>query len=259
LIVLEYYGGKGAGAPLAVVGKAVTFDTGGISLKPSAKMEEMKFDMSGGAAVLGLMKAAAGLKLSTSIVGIIPAAENMPSGTAQRPGDVIKTAKGLTVEVINTDAEGRLILADALHYAERFEPTAIIDLATLTGACVVALGSEACGLLGNHDKWVEQVRQAGERVGERAWKLPLWPGYHEMLKSPVADLRNIGDRPEAGTITGACFLSKFVGDKRKWAHLDIAGTAWDPSGRKPYAPKGAVGFGVRLLARLARDMGKKKG
>ncbi|MBF0629061.1 MAG: leucyl aminopeptidase [Magnetococcales bacterium] len=249
LIVLEYR--KGGDRPtLAVVGKAVTFDSGGISLKPGAKMEEMKFDMSGGAAVFGFLHAIAEMKLPINVVGIVPAAENLPSGTAQRPGDVIKTAKGLFVEVINTDAEGRLILADALHHAASFDPDVIIDLATLTGACVIALGSHATGLMGNNLPLQKKLRQAGEKCGERVWPLPLFAEYQEQIKSVVADIKNVGGR-EAGTITAACFLSRFVDETRAWAHLDIAGTAYDLSGTRAHVPKGAVGIGVRLLCRYA--------
>ncbi|MBF0370193.1 MAG: leucyl aminopeptidase [Magnetococcales bacterium] len=250
LITMEYR--KGGDAPLlAVVGKAVTFDSGGISLKPGGKMEEMKFDMSGGGTVMGFMRAIAGMELPINVVGIIPAAENMPSGTAQRPGDIIKTAKGVFVEVINTDAEGRLVLADALHHAESFKPHTIIDLATLTGACVVALGQHACGLMGNNQDLLARLQQAGEKSGERAWPLPLFDSYQEQIKSLVADVRNVGDRA-AGTITAACFLSRFVEKGRPWAHLDIAGTAWDTSGKRPHVPKGSVGFGVRLLCEFVK-------
>ena len=248
LIVMNYR--KGGKAPLlAVVGKAVTFDSGGISLKPGARMEEMKFDMSGGAAVFGFMRAVAGLKLPVNVVGVVPSAENMPSGSAQRPGDVIKTAKGVFVEVINTDAEGRLLLADALHHAEGLKPAAIIDLATLTGACVVALGSKTSGLMGNDKRLSKQLRRAGRRSGDRVWPLPMHAEYQEQIKSVVADVKNVGDR-EAGTITAACFLSRFVDKERPWAHIDIAGTAWDLTGTKPHVPKGATGVGVRLLCRF---------
>ncbi|MBF0212713.1 MAG: leucyl aminopeptidase [Magnetococcales bacterium] len=249
LIVMEYR--KGGDRPtLAVVGKAVTFDSGGISLKPGAKMEEMKFDMSGGAAVFGFMHAIAEMQLPLNVVGIVPAAENMPSGTAQRPGDVIKTAKGVYVEVINTDAEGRLILADALHHAASFDPDVIIDLATLTGACVIALGGHATALLGNNEPLQKQLKKAGDRCGERVWPLPMFPEYQEQIKSVVADIKNVGGR-EAGTITAACFLSRFVEESRAWAHLDIAGTAYDMTGTRPHMPKGSVGIGVRLLCQYA--------
>lgn len=248
LITLEYNNGKKGTAPFAVVGKGVTFDTGGISLKPGAKMDEMKFDMSGAAAVLGLMRAVAESKLPVNLVGVIGAAENMPSSTAQRPGDILKTARGVTVEVLNTDAEGRLVLADALHHAESFNPTGIVDLATLTGACVIALGGHATGLMGRGEGLLLGLTAAGEESGERVWRLPLFDEYQEQIKSPVADIKNVGGR-EAGTITAACFLSRFVEKDRPWAHLDIAGTAWDMSGKRPHIPKGGVGVGVRLLHR----------
>ncbi|MBF0159028.1 MAG: leucyl aminopeptidase [Magnetococcales bacterium] len=251
LIVMEYRKG-GDHPPVVLVGKGITFDSGGISLKPGDKMEEMKFDMSGGAAVFGVMQAAAELQWPINLVGIVPAAENMPDGKAQRPGDIVHSAKGLFVEVINTDAEGRLILADALHHAESFNPAAIIDLATLTGACVVALGSQCAGLLGNDDRLIAALRQAGDESGERVWPLPMYPEYQELLKSPVADVKNIGNR-EAGTITGACFLSRFVDKERRWAHLDIAGMAIDMNGKRSYVPKGCVGYGVRLLCQLIED------
>ncbi|MEO5367725.1 MAG: leucyl aminopeptidase [Magnetococcus sp. WYHC-3] len=250
LITLEYRGG-GAAQPLVVVGKGITFDTGGISLKPAAKMEEMKFDMNGAGAVLGLMRAVAGLKLPVNLVGIIPTAENMPSGHAQRPGDIIRTAKGVTVEVINTDAEGRLILADALYHAESFDPHAIIDLATLTGACVVALGAVAAGMMGNDRRLQEALQQSGDAAGERVWPLPLFDDYQEMIKSQVADIKNSAGR-EGGAITAACFLSRFVGEHRRWAHLDIAGAGEEEKGR-PHMTPGARGFGVRLLVRFIED------
>jgi leucyl aminopeptidase len=244
-IVLEYEGSGRKEAPTVLVGKSITFDSGGISLKPAEKMEQMKDDMAGGAAVLSTLKAAARLKLPAALVGILPAAENMPSGAAVKPGDILTSLSGRTIEVINTDAEGRLALADALAYATtRYKPAAVIDLATLTGACVVALGHHATGILGNNPGLIERIRTAGERCGERVWELPLWDRYFEQIKSDVADMKNVGGRP-AGTITAAAFLSKFVQD-RPWAHLDIAGTAWtDEAG--PYTPKGATGVGVRLL------------
>ncbi|MBF0321972.1 MAG: leucyl aminopeptidase [Magnetococcales bacterium] len=249
LLVMEYRNG-GEKPPLAVVGKAITFDAGGISLKPADKMEHMKYDMCGGAAVFGFLQAVAEMKLPINVVGIVPAAENLPSGSAQRPGDIIKTAKGIHVEVINTDAEGRLILADALHYAERFRPRYIIDLATLTGACVIALGSECSGLMSNDKSLAKKLRRAGETTGERLWPLPMYPEYQEKIKSDVADIKNAGTR-DAGAIMGGCFLSRFVEKDRPWAHLDIAGTADEKSGR-PHVPKGGSGVGVRLLCRFAR-------
>ncbi|MBF0124655.1 MAG: leucyl aminopeptidase [Magnetococcales bacterium] len=251
LIIMEHRKG-GEKPPVVIVGKGITFDSGGISLKPGDKMEDMKFDMSGGAAVFGVMQVAAELQWPINLIGIVPAAENLPDGKAQRPGDIVRSAKGLFVEVINTDAEGRLVLADALHHAESFNPAAIIDLATLTGACVVALGTQCAGLLGNDDRLIAALRQAGDESGERVWPLPMYPEYQELLKSSVADVKNIGNR-EAGTITGACFLSRFVEKERRWAHLDIAGMAIDSDGKRSYAPKGCVGFGVRLLCQLIED------
>lgn len=243
LIVLEYRGG-GKDRPVVLVGKGITFDSGGISIKPGAGMEEMKTDMAGGAAVLGAMEAAAGLKLPINLVCIIPTAENMPDGKAYKPGDVVTSLSGTTIEITNTDAEGRLVLCDALHFAKKYKPTAMIDLATLTGACVVALGHEASGLMGNDQRLINSLKLAGERCGERVWELPLWDGYGETMKSDIADLKNAGSR-DAGSITAGWFLKQFVGSTR-WAHLDIAGTAWSDKAR-PYSPKGATGVGVRLL------------
>jgi len=244
MIILEYNGGNKKDAPIALVGKGVVFDAGGISLKPSAGMEEMKMDMGGGAAVIGAVTAAALLKLPCNLIGIIPAVENMPSGTAIRPGDILTSHSGKTIEVLNTDAEGRLILADALSYAARYKPKKVIDLATLTGACIVALGNHVTAVLGNDDKLVKDIITAGEKAGERAWQLPLFDDYAELIKSDVADVKNIGGR-SAGTITAAAFLQKFA-DDFKWAHLDIAGTAWAETA-KPCYPKGGTGVGVRLL------------
>ncbi|MBF0357919.1 MAG: leucyl aminopeptidase [Magnetococcales bacterium] len=249
LITMEYNNG-GDKPVLAVVGKAITFDSGGISIKPSVKMEEMKFDMCGGAAVLGFMQAIAQMKLEVNVVGIVPTAENLPSGSAQRPGDIIKTAKGVFVEVVNTDAEGRLILADALHHAESFDPEVIIDLATLTGACVVALGAHASGIMGNNSKLLKKIRKVGDGCGDRVWPLPLFDAYQKQIKSTVADIKNVGG-PGGGTITAGCFLSRFVEEDRDWVHIDIAGTAWDMASSKPNFPKGATGVGVRLLCSYA--------
>ena len=244
LIVLEYQGGPTGTAPLALVGKGVTFDTGGISLKPADKMDEMKMDMGGAATVIGTMLAAARLKLPVNLVAIVPAVENMPSGTAIRPGDILTSLSGKTIEVLNTDAEGRLILADALTYVERYNPRAVIDLATLTGACIIALGNQAAAILGNDDKLIDRLLKAGQRSGERVWQLPLWEEYDGQIKSDFADVKNTGGRP-AGTITAAAFLQKFA-DQYNWAHLDIAGMAWEDKG-KAGAPRGGTGFGVRLL------------
>lgn len=249
LIVLRYSGG-GTGKPLVLVGKGLTFDAGGISIKPAAGMESMKFDMSGGAAVIGAMRAIAELKPALNVVGIVPSSENLLGGKAMKPGDIIQTRGGKTVEVINTDAEGRLILADALDYARSFDPAAVVDCATLTGACVVALGAHAAAVLGTDDSLVQELREAGDRSGERCWPLPLFKDYRKQLDSVAADLQNVGGR-EAGTITAAWFLREFVGDA-PWAHLDIAGTAYGDSPR-PYQRKGAFGFPVRLLVEWVRS------
>jgi len=253
LIVLEHKGG-GSAKHLALVGKAITFDSGGISIKPAAGMDEMKTDMSGGAAVVGAVCAAAMLKLPINLVGIIPSTENLPGGGAYKPGDILKSMSGITIEVLNTDAAGRLILSDGLAYALRYKPAAIIDLATLTGACVIALGSVNTGLMSNDDKLVGKIRAAATATSEKVWQLPLDDEYGEQIKSDIADIKNIGGR-EAGTITAAKFLEKFVKDT-PWAHLDIAGTAWGQKA-KPYCPKGATGVGVRLLAQLAKDWKKR--
>ncbi len=255
LIILRYDGEKrttGAqGPPIALIGKTITFDSGGISLKPADKMEQMKSDMMGGAGVLAVMEAAARLALPISIVGLLPATENMPSGTAIKPGDVVTAMSGTTVEVINTDAEGRLVLADALAYAvKRFQPRLMVDIATLTGACSVALGQHAIGLLGTDAPLIDAIRRAADASGERVWQLPLWEEYYEQIKSDVADLKNTGGRA-AGTITAAAFLSKFVG-KTPWAHLDIAGTMWSDDARH-YVTKGPTGAGVRLLIQFLID------
>ncbi|MDZ4183835.1 MAG: leucyl aminopeptidase [Desulfuromonadales bacterium] len=248
LIVLEYRG-AGDQAPLALVGKAVVFDSGGISLKPAEKMDEMKMDMAGGAAVLGTITAAARLRLPINLVALIPAVENLPSGHAIRPGDILTSLAKKTIEVLNTDAEGRLILADAITYAQRYQPEALIDVATLTGAVIVALGHQASAILGTDQPLIDALIAAGERSNERLWQLPLWDDYDQLIKSDVADIKNSGGRP-AGTITGAAFLKAFAGEK-PWAHLDIAGTAWEEKGR-PGIPKGGSGVGVRLLIDFLR-------
>lgn len=253
LIVLEYQPTPQSPAthrnPVALVGKAITFDSGGISIKPSDKMEEMKFDKCGGVAVLGAMRAIARLKLPVPVLGVIASAENLPSATSYRPGDIVtsypgKDRRGVTIEVLNTDAEGRIVLGDALAYARERNARTIIDLATLTGACVVALGEFAAGLIGNDDKLQAQLQAAATRTGERIWPLPLWPEYKDKIKSDVADIKNTGGR-YGGAITAAAFLAQYVGDV-PWAHLDIAGTAWATTDQ-PYLGKGATGFGVRLL------------
>ncbi len=246
LITLEYLNGRKDSKPIVLVGKGVTFDTGGISIKPAAAMDEMKFDMCGAASVLGVMCAVAELGLPINLVGVIPTVENMPSGTATKPGDIFTTMSGQTVEVLNTDAEGRLILCDALTYSGRYNPDVVIDIATLTGACVVALGKVATGLLGNHSPLANDLLAAGEYTGDRAWQLPLWDEYQSLLDSPFADMANIGGR-DGGTITAACFLSRYTKNYR-WAHLDIAGTAWTSG-----ADKGATGRPVKLLMQYILD------
>jgi leucyl aminopeptidase len=253
-IILEYHGSKRSkDKPVALIGKSITFDSGGISLKPAEKMEQMKDDMSGGAAVLGTFRAVAQLQIPVSLVGILPATENMPSGTAIKPGDVLKTLSGKTVEVINTDAEGRLVLSDALNYALRYHPAVMIDLATLTGACVVALGQWAMGMMGKDDRLKKRLSKAGESSGERVWELPMWEEYFDQIKSDVADIKNVGGRG-GGAITAGAFLSKFVGET-PWVHLDIAGTAWTDQDL-PYMPKGSTGSGVRLLVQFLTDYAK---
>jgi leucyl aminopeptidase len=249
---LRWSGGAPDQAPVALVGKGVCFDSGGLSLKPAAGMEEMKWDMGGAAAVFGAMKALAGRKARANVVGVLGLTENMPSGTAQRPGDVITSMAGLTIEVVNTDAEGRLVLADVLHYAkEHFKPQAIVDLATLTGAIVVALGQEQAGLFTPDDQLAQRIEAAGAAVGERVWRMPLGDDYAKHIKSNIADIKNVGRERQAGATAGAVFLQRFVGDV-PWAHIDIAGTAWSKDDR-PLAPKGATGYGIRLLDRLIAD------
>ena len=241
LIVLNYHGGDKSDKPIVLVGKGITFDTGGISLKPGAAMDEMKFDMCGAATVLGTMQAVNEMQLPINVVGIVASAENMPGGHATKPGDVVTSMSGKTIEILNTDAEGRLVLCDALTYADRFNPDVVIDFATLTGACVVALGHEASGLMSNCDELSEDLLNAGQTTGDRAWRLPIWDEYQPQLDSNFADIANIGGR-WAGTITAACFLSRFTEDYQ-WAHLDIAGTAWHMGGKN----KGASGRPVPLI------------
>lgn len=252
-IVLEHRGGK-RDAPVCLVGKGVTFDAGGISIKPAQNMEEMKYDMSGAAAVLGAFETFGQLQPAANVVGLIPATENLPSGTALKPGDIVRSHLGKTIEVINTDAEGRLILADALSYARRFKPAAVVDAATLTGAVIVGLGHHAIGLMGNDDPLLEEIRRAGVRAGERCWPLPLWDEYRDQIKSDVADVKNSGGRP-AGAITAGWFLREFV-HGFPWAHLDIAGTAYIDADR-PGLAKGPTGSGVRLFAELI--LGRARG
>ncbi|MEK6966419.1 MAG: M17 family metallopeptidase, partial [Thermoproteota archaeon] len=249
LIILEYRKGKKQDKPVVVVGKAVTFDTGGISIKPSEKMDEMKFDKCGGCTVLGIMKAASDLKLPVNLVGIIPSVENMLGGESYRPGDVVRLFGGKTAEILNTDAEGRVILADALAYGVKlYQPSEIMDFATLTGACIVALGANIAGLISNNKRITEKLKNASSRTSEQIWQLPIDDDFMEMIKSDVADIKNIGVGRAAGTITAAAFLANAVGNT-PWAHFDIAGTAWIQTGTKPksYNPKGATGFGVRLI------------
>ncbi|HZW87363.1 MAG TPA: leucyl aminopeptidase [Gallionella sp.] len=240
LITLEYMGGSKKQKPVVLVGKGITFDTGGISLKPGADMDEMKYDMCGAASVLGTIKAIAEMKLKLNVVGVIPSCENMPDGAATKPGDIVTSMSGQTIEILNTDAEGRLILCDALTYSARFEPDTVIDIATLTGACVIALGHVASGLYSNQDKLAKELLEAGEYSHDRVWHMPLWDDYQQQLDSNFADMQNIGGRA-GGSITAACFLARFTKDYR-WAHLDIAGTAWK-SGKE----KGATGRPVPLL------------
>ena len=247
LIVLRHWGAKNRDdAPVVLVGKGITFDSGGISLKPGEGMDEMKYDMCGAASVLGAFHAAVEMKLPINLVAVVPTCENMPSGGAVKPGDIVTSMSGQTIEILNTDAEGRLILCDALTYAERFRPSCVIDVATLTGACVVALGHVATGLFSNQDTLARELGAAGEEVGDRAWHMPMWEEYQELLKSPFADMANIGGRP-GGSVTAACFLSRFA-KAYDWAHLDIAGTAWK-SGKE----KGATGRPVPLLVQFLQD------
>jgi leucyl aminopeptidase len=253
-IALEYNGGADGAQPLVLIGKGVTFDSGGISIKPADRMEEMKYDMCGAAAVLGAMRGIADLKIKANVVGLIPSTENLPSGTAVKPGDVIGSHLGKTIEVINTDAEGRLILVDALSYARRYKPAAMIDAATLTGAVVIALGHQAIGLMGNDGDLIDEIMAAGLRSGERCWNLPLWDEYRELLDSNIADIKNSGGRA-AGTITGGWFLKDFVADDIPWAHLDIAGVAWRDDA-PPYLRKGATGWPTRLFIEWVRSRAK---
>ncbi len=242
LIVMHYNGAAKSQKPVVLVGKGITFDTGGISLKPAPEMDEMKFDMCGAASVFGTMRAVAEMKLPINLIGVVPTCENMPDGNATRPGDIVRSMSGQTIEILNTDAEGRLILCDALTYAKKFEPDTIIDVATLTGACVIALGNEAAGLFANDDKLSEKLRVAGEYTGDRAWPMPLWEEYQEGLKTNFADMANVGGRA-GGSITAACFLARFT-RKMRWAHLDIAGVAY-----KGGKDKGATGRPVKLFCR----------
>lgn len=249
LMILEHNGGSRKEKPIVLVGKAVTFDTGGISLKPGANMDEMKFDKCGGCTVLGIMKSVSELKLPINVVGIVPSVENMPGGESYRPGDIIKLYSGKTAEILNTDAEGRLILADALSYGEKhYSPKAIIDFATLTGACIIALGTNVAGMVTNNEKLAGKISDSSKRTTEEVWELPLNQDYMDMIKSDVADMKNIGIGRAAGTITAAAFLRNAI-ENTPWAHIDIAGVAWTQTAtkEKSYNPKGATGFGVRLI------------
>jgi leucyl aminopeptidase len=253
MIILEYTGDQQQ-KPYLLVGKAVTFDTGGISIKPGEKMDEMKFDKCGGCTVLAVMRAAASIKLAVNIVAIVPSVENMPSATSYRPGDIIKMHNGKTVEILNTDAEGRMILADALSYGiATYSPKAVVDLATLTGAAIIALGSNVAAIVGSSKQLTDRLRKVADKTGEKMWELPLYEEFHEQIKSTFADIRNIGGRP-GGAITAAAFLSNFV-DGVPWVHMDIAGTAWTQDGtvEKSYNPKGATGFGVRTLVKMLME------
>ena len=245
LIVLTHNPSGASGELIALVGKGVTFDSGGISIKPAEKMEEMKYDMGGGAAVIGAMQVIARLRPNVRVIGLVPATENLPSGRAVKPGDVVRSLSGKTIEVVNTDAEGRLILSDAITYAINQGATTIVDAATLTGACVIALGEARAAVMGTDQQLIDDLIKAGDQCAERLWHMPLDKEYGDMIRSDIADIKNIGNRT-AGAITAAWFLKHFAGDK-KWAHLDIAGTAWTEQ-QKPYIAKGATGFGVRLLA-----------
>jgi leucyl aminopeptidase len=238
---MRYTGAPSESKPVVLIGKGVTFDTGGISLKPGEDLDMMKYDMCGAAAVMGIMKTIAGLKLPMNLIGIVCAVENMPGGNASRPGDVVRSMSGQTIEILNTDAEGRLVLCDAMTYAERFKPECVIDVATLTGACVIALGSQTSGLYANDDALAAELFECGTDTGDRAWRMPLWEEYQEQLKSNFADMTNLGGRP-AGSVTAACFLSRFARGYR-WAHLDIAGTASVGGDAK-----GATGRPVPLLS-----------
>ena len=250
LIVMEHQGGQRSDAPVVLVGKGLTFDAGGISLKPAGAMDEMKYDMCGGASVFGAMVAASELKLKLNVIGIVPSSENLPDGAANKPGDIVTSMSGKTIEILNTDAEGRLILCDALTYAERYKPAAIIDIATLTGACVVALGHPATGLFSPDDHLAEELLASGESARDRAWRMPIWNEYQKQLNSPFADMANIGGRT-AGAVTAACFLARFT-KNMTWAHLDIAGTAWHSG-----ANKGATGRPVSMLTRFLINRAKR--
>jgi len=252
LVIMEWLGGAKDDKPVAFVGKGVCFDTGGISIKPAGGMEEMKWDMGGAGAVIGLIKTLAGRNAKVNAIGVVGLVENMPDGNAQRPGDVVTSMSGQTIEVLNTDAEGRLVLADALWYTQdTYKPKFIVDLATLTGAIIVSLGGVYAGLFSNNDKLSKRLSESGEATGEKVWRFPLCDAYDKMINSDIADMQNIGAERQAGSITAAQFLQRFVNDT-PWAHLDIAGTAWSKKDAAT-CPKGATGFGVRLLDNLVRE------
>ncbi|WP_260483937.1 leucyl aminopeptidase [Sphingomicrobium flavum] len=252
LLVMKWMGAGGSETPTVLIGKGVTFDTGGISIKPAAGMESMKWDMGGAGAVAGAMRALAGRKAKANVIGICGLVENMPDGNAQRPGDVVTSMSGQTIEVINTDAEGRLVLCDAITYAQKeFSPTRIIDLATLTGAMVISLGHEHAGIFSNDDDLAEDLIDAGKKTGDHLWRQPLGEAYDKLIDSPIADMKNVGPRP-AGSITAAQFLQRFIEGETKWAHLDIAGMAWSDTAKTNY-DKGATGFGVRILDAFVED------
>ncbi|MCX2981917.1 leucyl aminopeptidase [Halieaceae bacterium IMCC14734] len=245
LIQMQYKGAASTQKPYVLVGKGITFDSGGISLKPGAKMDEMKYDMCGAASVFGTLTAIIAMELPINVVALVAASENLPNGRATKPGDVVTSMSGQTIEILNTDAEGRLVLCDTLTYAERFKPAAVVDIATLTGACIVALGSQASAMYSNNDKLAEQLNSAGEISYDRVWRMPLWEEYQRQINTPFADIANVGG-PAAGSITAACFLARFT-EKYHWAHLDIAGSAWNS------APKGATGRPVAMLTRYLMD------
>jgi len=251
LIIMDYRAGKQGDKPIVLVGKGLTFDSGGISIKPAPAMDEMKYDMCGGASIIGTLKAIAELGLPLNVIGLVPTSENMPDGAANKPGDIVTSLSGQTIEILNTDAEGRLILCDTLTYAERFDPEVVIDVATLTGACVVALGKYASGLFCNHPPLARDLEQAADTSGDRVWEMPIWDDYQEQLKSNFADMANVGGR-EAGAITAACFLARFT-KKFRWAHLDVAGTAWNSG-----SDKGSTGRPVPLLTQYLIDRAKHK-
>jgi leucyl aminopeptidase len=256
-LILQYFGSNKSEKPYVLVGKGVTFDSGGISLKPGPGMEAMKMDMCGAAAVVGAFEAISRLRYKINLIGLIPVVENMPSGKAMKPGDIISSYSGTTIEVANTDAEGRLILADALDYAANYKPKAVIDAATLTGAAVITFGHNVAGVMGNDTSLIRKIFDAGEKTFERVWELPLYAEYEKLMKSEVADIKNIGAPRQAGTIMGGIFLKKFVGSKYPWAHVDIAGTAMVSIETEEYIPKDATGFGVRLFVEIIKELAHK--